>query len=456
MRNRLCAALALTACGQQGGGPEDTPEPSASAAPETDAPAPVVWRMAREEDTWFSGDEVISRSWIEYTYTETENLLRTVSCDPDGVENVDCECQYDAAGNLVSRTENGGLRMEYRYDGHGNRIEALTYRDDALIHREEYTYDEKDRQTGSAWSSETDEADRGRTQCMYIDWEDGGWTAITQDRSGLEDMLLYTQIEQYNAEGDLIRREEHDPIIPYWSIMEYTYGETAAGERERIRSVETTCTGELSPNVILREFAGGQMVHRLARYIDGTFQERTCQYNENGDLLSERRWDETGTTDRFEYGYDEHGSLVSYTSYDAQGNVDEETRKSYTYDEQGNQLSDVGYESDGETEAYRLDSAYDAKGRITREAYTEGGGLKWGRTCAYTDETDGGYTVEETYTSYQSGKETVRSSSTVRYDAYGNEVYNSYYDPVENLHETVEYQYISFPAEMAENWEDLP
>ena len=134
----------------------------------------------------------------------------------------------------------------------------------------------------------------------------------------------------------------------------------------------------------------------------------------------------------------------------------EETRKFYTYDEQGNQLSDVGYESDGETEAYRLDSAYDAKGRITREAYTEGGGLKWVRTCAYTDETDVGYTVEETYTSYQSGKETARSSSTVRYDAYGNEVYNSYYDPVENLHETVEYQYISFPAEMAENWEDLP
>ena len=460
MRNRLCAALALTllltACGQQGGGPEDTPEPSASAAPETDAPAPVVWRMAREEDTWFSGDEVISRSWIEHTYTETGNLQRTVSCDPDGVENVDCECQYDAAGNLVSRTENGGLRMEYRYDGHGNRIEALTYRDDALIHREEYTYDEKARQTGSTWSSETDEADRGRTQCIYIDWEDGGWTAITQDRSGLEDMLLYTQIEQYNAEGDLIRREEHDPIIPYWSIMEYTYGETAAGERERVRSVETTCTGELSPDVILREYAGGQMVHRLARYIDGTFQERTCQYNENGDLLSERRWDETGTTDRFEYGYDEHGSLVSYTSYDAQGNVDEETRKSYTYDEQGNQLSDVGYESDGETEAYRLDSAYDAKGRITREAYTEGGGLKWVQTCAYTDETDGGYTVEETHTSYQSGKETARSSSTVRYDAYGNEVYNSYCDPAENLRGTMEYQYVSFPAEMAENWEDLP
>ena len=44
----------------------------------------------------------------------------------------------------------------------------------------------------------------------------------------------------------------------------------------------------------------------------------------------------------------------------------------------------------------------------------------------------------------------------MRYDAYGNEVCNSYYDPVEDLHETVEYQYISFPAEMAENWEDLP
>lgn len=188
MRNRLCAALVLTACGQ-GGGTGTGPEPSASSAPETDAPAPIVWQMTREENTWFSGDETVSRSWIEHTYTETGNLLRTVSCDPDGVENVDCECQYDAAGNLVSRTENGGLRMEYRY---GNRIEALTYRNDTLIYREEYTYDEKARQTGSTWSSETDEADRGRTQCMYIDWENGGWTAITQDRSGLEDMLLYT------------------------------------------------------------------------------------------------------------------------------------------------------------------------------------------------------------------------------------------------------------------------
>ena len=120
--------------------------------------------------------------------------------------------------------------------------------------------------------------------------------------------LLCEEYTLYNANGELIRKEE----------------ENCDEKMGRITSIGTNGEGNITG--------------------------KTIQEYEDGNQISEVSYDADGNVkSRYEYGYDKDGNETSSVRYDVDGNV--EYRYEYEYDKDGNRISYVRYDVDGNVES---------------------------------------------------------------------------------------------------------
>lgn len=158
----------------------------------------------------------------------------------------------------------------------------------------------------------------------------------------------------------------------------YTYDEEG-------RCVEKTVSrnGELASTVAYT-YEGGALVKEITTLPDGSVSnQKTCAYNESGDLEQETtQWSGADeVVKKYTYTYNDSGNAISRITLDG---ADVQTDKHvYTYDADGRVLTDTAF--DGETRTSHTEYTYDENGSLTKEQQ-------------YLTGEDAARTVEYTYT----------------------------------------------------------
>lgn len=132
-------------------------------------------------------------------------------------------------------------------------------------------------------------------------------------------------------------------------------------------------------------YDGGDLVKEITTLPDGSVSnQKTCAYNENGDLTEEiTQW--TGAepvVKRYTYTYNDGGKPVIRITMDGE-NV-QTAKHAYTYDSEGRVLTETSF--NGDTRASHTEYTYDENGNLTKERLFLTG-EDASRTVDYTYET---------------------------------------------------------------------
>lgn len=145
-----------------------------------------------------------------------------------------------------------------------------------------------------------------------------------------------------------------------------------------------------------------------------TLSTTVSEYDAQGKLLRSRTEDGDSI---YENTYDERGSLAELLRYDA-ASGELTHREVWVYDENGNRLSFTEYDAAGEILG-RSEYTYDEKGRETSSGYgSNGAPCEVSDTFEYIDAPDGGYTCIHRYCDSIDPSSDV--TTTTVYDANGN------------------------------------
>ena len=187
-----------------------------------------------------------------------------------------------------------------------------------------------------------------------------------EDAESREHEYIYQYIE-YDEKGNILLEETHIPEGPVEHKASYRYDPDG-------RLIEELLLEEddfVSEHRTMEYDAKGYLWKERSHYLDGSYDETVCHYDEEGKLLlKETAGDdgESGNRVKIEYN-DKHP--VSEIEYDADENVVSE--KKFEFDEAGNLVSESIKSQD---ENYELFHEYDEKGnRSVSKRYDEQGQL---------------------------------------------------------------------------------
>lgn len=281
---------------------------------------------------------------------------------------------YDAAGNMLTRTDAKGQIASYTYDAL-NRITGISYTG-APSQTITYTYDQGTNGIGHLTSIQDS---TGTTTYVYD--QHGRLTSKTAQNYG----ATYTTAYSYDAQGRL-------NAVTYPSGRVISYGFDTQGRVSQVTSSRNGQTKVLASNAVYRPFGGIQSF----TYGDGSIQPAqtyTRQIDQDGLIASYTLNGQTysigydaaaqissisnpaGTAS---YGYDPTSRLTSFTqgsssqsfSYDLNGNRISQAVGSagtaYTYSAMSNQLNSI-QPSSGTSRSV----VHDANGAITEDGYNQ-------------------------------------------------------------------------------------
>ena len=317
-----------------------------------------------------------------------------VAEEPDAVTTF----EYDAAGNLVRRTNPVGEEVQYVYDGYQRQVEQVdgamvrtihTYdaagrfatrtvrdADGDDLSRERYTYDG----LGNLVRSEADRfVDPAVTQNVDVDeyfYDGAGRRAVHVGPRGAR------TLHAYDGLGRLVRRDDEGLA----QATEYEFD--ARGRPVTHREIRGT--GSATP-VVRTQILGYDGIGNVLRQVDVTGAETTYAYDSLGNVVRSVGPDGTelrsvydaqsrivrdsrpgtGVTDE-QYAYDAAGNLVSFTGsdgrtathvYDVHGRrtssaVNGTTTATYTYDAADRLIS-------GADPVATIDYQYDSRGMVS-------------------------------------------------------------------------------------------
>lgn len=344
-----------------------------------------------KEDTVLLVTVKRTAEWIleEYEYDAEGRMLRYLDCRYVGDENI--EYEYDTDGNLILKTcyelhndgtdselkywieysygideagegiqtaweydKNGNLRSETVYDGEGERLKEITYREDGELWSI-YEYDTSKRQL---WLTDYDE--EGNTEWQY---------RTDYDNRGNEILRA-----EYDAEGKIIPVRgcacEPEEYIPYWRF-ENSYDESGNLIRQNIYDIDDIQTGHMEST-----------------------------YDDDGHLLRAEEYDaENNLLYYSEYVYDEKGDKVSYFSVNEYGT--DKVEYAYEYDSYGHcvKYSAVNYREDEEGNLTKghpyviWERKYDADNRLIK--YIDKDGEKYYYTYTAIGDLDEDYPYDK-------------------------------------------------------------
>lgn len=167
--------------------------------------------------------------------------------------------------------------------------------------------------------------------------------------------LGYTQVHEYDEEGNVLKLTEYDAEGNVQSGKEYTYDEYGNVTKETMLYVD----GSVSNKVINNTYhSNGFLASATACHENGDIIS-VIEYDEDGNTLLETMYDDGAPFSYYEHTYDENGKEVSYEfrffereggyihtfeyEYDQDGNVIKEVES----DEEGNVESAIDYDVDG-------------------------------------------------------------------------------------------------------------
>jgi RHS repeat-associated protein len=297
-------------------------------------------------------------------YTHNTGARQEIIEDREGGITV---LNYDAAGNVINKTDPLGGVTLYTYDSRGNKLTetnplghttTLTYdaknhvltKTDALGNKNTYTYD-------SLGHVLTATDPRGNVSINIYDSK--GNLLSRKDRAGNTTTQTYTATGNIGTVTDAaggVTRYEYDAadnlareIDPLGNATTYTYD--ANGNRLTRSSVRTTPTGPVTMVTTYQYDAR----NRAIAMIDANGNTTRTEYTRTGKKSA--IINPLGAATRFEY--DSRGNTLRTLFPDG-------TQETNTYDREGRRISTA--DRSGHTTTYQ----YDLLGRLVRTAYADG------------------------------------------------------------------------------------
>lgn len=254
-------------------------------------------RMVEETSINGYGTEMTTK----YVYNERGDVIKKEN-DGDTDHCIETSYEYDANGVLRKTTEISNAwtisQYEAEYNGYGDMVREksltngdehayeYTYNEQGLMLTKfaryasgkttsyRYTYDEQGRLIKELYFNGTDETSAVTKEYTYD--EQGFLASMTSDENDYKETIQYI----YNEYGDL-KSESTVCYGEYFqgNTYEYTYGENGK---------KLTCTS-FSPEGV---------------------KKKLTEYNERGDIITERYYSEDKVTDLRNYEYDGQGNLI--------------------------------------------------------------------------------------------------------------------------------------------------
>ena len=228
---------------------------------------------------------------------EDGRLYREVYYNANGFKYQSIIYEYDGFGRLAKQIELGEndapvSYSAFEYNEDGLKTAMLYYaatgpEEYEFSYRTDYEYDEN----GNCTREQRTENDIVASVTVYSYDENGA--LLKEDRYEGEEFLLCTYEYEYDENGNAIKCIRHD-------------------------------------------------------YMEGIDLEDRYSYNSDNQVIGVVSCDAEGnTTSRIEYVYDEEGSEIKCSVYNAQGELDSSTQNEYSYDEAGNIEKIIRTHSDG-------------------------------------------------------------------------------------------------------------
>lgn len=234
---------------------------------------------------------------IEYEKSEGQ-LVKESHFNPNGLNFLTIEYEYDGFGNIVKETEYGenhalSRSTEYNYDGNGLLIKTT------------------------------------------------GFTAV--DAENLEES--YHIDCQYNDGGQLIREDRMSAEGEYESITEYEYDADGKLSIEKIFEGSSTLVAQYEYSY---DDAGNDVECVRKDLLEELFITEKCSFDDKGRLTEKTVTDMSGNViERTEKEYDEYGNEIRCTVYGDDGLIRSETVNEYSFDKWGNTVSCKTSDADG-------------------------------------------------------------------------------------------------------------
>ena len=214
-----------------------------------------IWRLSDEGLSTVEYDDagnVIKRvseytgTTAEYEYDSNNNLIKTTYSN-DGETTLIEYNEYNEKGELIKKTQDlcpGQTVTTYTYDENGNLLVCDKVQDNGLNSRDEHEYDQYGNCTKSTYHSAWDDT----YTCYYREYdESGNITKETHERSDgsidyvyrytydqkgncikkvyEKDGEVYETVQEYDANGNLLKVETESYIIEYsgWRLYYNPY-----------------------------------------------------------------------------------------------------------------------------------------------------------------------------------------------------------------------------------------
>ncbi len=225
---------------------------------------------------------------------ETESAIgKAMATEP--VYCISEEAFFDNGGYVF------GLRFQYEYDTHGNKVKQTTYDSFGKV---------------SNWSEYEYTADRSGCSVKKTTYNQSG--AKTSVEYGYDAGGDMTERICYRG-NDLLRTKFFDAQAESCMMLRILYQAKAAADKNEVLRYISYDNDVVTEFATARYDAAGNRIEENIYFADGSLMYAyEYEYDASGNITKEAVYDANGTllnTAQFEYLYDEYGNVLEKTEY---------------------------------------------------------------------------------------------------------------------------------------------
>lgn len=332
------------------------------------------------EDYELNNYDIYNNDTYEYTYDSKGNILTCIKYNQNNEKIKQINYTYDESGNLVKEQEIYGETeaeiIEYKYDERGNNIETNSTSNGEFQYSYQFTYDANGNKIKEIYKSNLAEFSH---EISYSYDKNGILIKTVEIKNDCVTTTEYVINEHGDNEKKIVTYEydrykgtENEKIV-----YEYLYELEYDANGNKTKNTEHNPDGQTrSDEYVYNE--NGDVIKQISHDINGDIRayENQYEYNENGEIIKEtivsNYWREVD----YRVEYDEHGNMISEKS------GDREITYSYTYNEQGLVVSKTKNNTDGTSDKYEF--VYDDSKNVIKETIYNNGNTEKPIITEYT------------------------------------------------------------------------